>query len=70
MTERTKDAITRAICMETCAFKGEPACFTLPGDWPNPDCDEPGCAALADAVLALKLRALLDADAAHEANND
>jgi hypothetical protein len=44
------DTIDRAICAETCAYVGEPPCWSLPSDWPNPDCDEPGCSALADAA--------------------
>lgn len=58
----TADAIARTICWETCAFYGEPPCFTMtetdgpdmgkPLPWPNPHCDEPGCQALATAVLA------------------
>jgi hypothetical protein len=41
----------RAICAETCAFMGEPPCWNT-GGWPNPECDEPGCFALARAALA------------------
>jgi hypothetical protein len=50
-----------AICAEKCAFLGEPACFLHfdaagnPLPWPPEDCDEPGCMALAEAVVA-KLR--------------
>jgi len=51
----TIDKIARAICQERCAFYGEPACWTFnnePGTpWPNPNCDEPGCFALAKAVF-------------------
>ena len=46
------DTIRRAICREKCAFKGEPPCHALPGEWPNPNCDEPGCDAEAAAVEA------------------
>lgn len=52
-------AIARAICRETCAFKGDPPCFEVEADdegelpWPPPLCDEPGCMALAEAVAAL-----------------
>jgi hypothetical protein len=53
------DRIARAICQETCAFMGEPACWRLTewnGEdecpWPNPLCNNPGCQALAEAVLA------------------
>lgn len=53
MTDR--DKIARVICQEQCAFRGEPPCWQVSGEWPNPNCDEPGCHALADAVLeALK----------------
>ena len=53
MTDREK--IARAICREQCAFRGEPPCWQVSGEWPNPNCDEPGCHALADAVIeALK----------------
>lgn len=52
----TIDIIARAICREICAFHGEPACFNLPGDWPNPDCGGPNCHELAAAVAdALRL---------------
>jgi hypothetical protein len=53
------EEIARAICRETCAFMGEPPCFDVRGDqgevlpWPNPNCDEPGCHALAEAVAAI-----------------
>lgn len=56
MPDRT-DAIARAICAETCAFMGEPPCYTVtdyrgnPLPWPNPDCDDPGCQALAVAAV-------------------
>lgn len=55
MTDPT-DRIARAICREKCAFMGEPPCFdkSIFGEepWPNPYCDEPGCHALAAAVVA------------------
>jgi len=49
------DAIARMICLETCAFKGEPPCWELvdAGErvmFPPPTCDEPGCVALARAA--------------------
>ncbi|MBU8540793.1 hypothetical protein [Falsiroseomonas tokyonensis] len=54
-------AVTRAICRERCAFMGEPPCFEVCGDdgealpWPNPQCDDPGCEAMARAaVLAIQ----------------
>lgn len=55
----TVDKIARALCREKCAFYGEPPCFDLmagdgkPQAWPNPQCDEPGCFAEAEAVAAL-----------------
>ena len=54
----TWEPIARSICAETCAFRGEPACFLVEDDqgkplqWPAPACDEPGCEALAKRVLA------------------
>ena len=56
MTDDATDRIARAICREKCAFLGEPPCWDrtyFPGEpWPNPDCDEPGCMALATAAAA------------------
>lgn len=52
------DKATRALCREKCAFMGEPPCFEMRGDkgeelpWPNPNCNDPGCQAEAEAVLA------------------
>jgi hypothetical protein len=52
------DTIARALCREKCAFMGESPCFEVCGDngeqlpWPNPNCNEPGCHAEAEAVLA------------------
>lgn len=55
----TPDAIdraARAICRERCAFMGDPPCYDSQrfGNllWPNPDCDDPGCHALAKAALS------------------
>ncbi len=58
-------AVAKAICQEECGYRGEPACWKVPSDWdgekwiavwPNPNCDEPGCIALAWAALgALKV---------------
>ncbi|WP_199252628.1 hypothetical protein [Chachezhania sediminis] len=49
----TADTIARAICQERCAFKGEPACWqVVPDEWPNPNCDDPGCQALATVAMA------------------
>jgi hypothetical protein len=46
-----QDKITRAICAEQCAFMGEPPCWSFPGPWPNPECSDPGCHALAKAAV-------------------
>lgn len=47
------DDIELAICQESCAFRGEPPCWRIvPDDWPNPECDEPRCHALAASVIA------------------
>jgi hypothetical protein len=43
------DRVARAICTETCAFLGEPPCWKV-GPGLSPDCDEPGCLALATAA--------------------
>lgn len=54
----TTDQVARAICAETCAHMGEPPCYSVRDDqdkplpWPNPNCDEPGCQALALAAVA------------------
>jgi len=45
------DRTARAICAEQCAFMGEPPCHKLPGPWPNPECNDPGCHALAKAAV-------------------
>jgi hypothetical protein len=48
-----REQLARAICAESCAFRGEPPCWKAEGEpWPNPNCDEPGCHALADAARA------------------
>ena len=44
------DDVARAICAENCAFYGEPPCHNI-GEWPNTNCDEPGCMALAKAAF-------------------
>lgn len=47
------DTVTRAICAEWCAYRGDPPCWrdaSLP--FPPSACDEPGCEALAMAALA------------------
>lgn len=46
------EAMHRAICQENCAFRGEPACWEIEGEWPNPNCDEPGCHAKALAAMS------------------
>lgn len=48
--EQTVDVVARAICAEQCAMFGEPPCHAH--GWPNPNCDEPGCIALAMAACA------------------
>ena len=57
-TDRARkiDAVARAICRETCAYKGEPPCWELVEDgervmFPPPTCDEPGCMALAEVAV-------------------
>jgi hypothetical protein len=57
------EVVARAICREQCAFYGEPACFDIsnneggPMPWPNPNCTDPGCVALASvAVIAMRTR--------------
>lgn len=59
------DCIARAICAEKCAFMGEPPCWQI-GDGLSPDCDEPGCHALACAAFAAlpEIRALIENDLA------
>lgn len=48
-----RETVARAICREQCAYYGDPPCFKVDdAEWPNPNCDEPGCHALADAALA------------------
>jgi hypothetical protein len=44
------DIAARAICREKCAFYGEPPCWQISDEWPNPHCDEPGCSALGVAA--------------------
>jgi hypothetical protein len=52
------DAAARAACQERCAFMGEPPCWQVSGDWPNPECAEPGCGATSAVAVAAFLRAL------------
>jgi len=51
MDANQTDTIARAICAEKCAVYGDPPCWKT-GEWPNKECDEPGCVALAMAALA------------------
>jgi hypothetical protein len=52
------ERVAMSICQEQCSFMGEPPCYRARDDqdralpWPNPNCDEPGCFALAEAALA------------------
>jgi hypothetical protein len=57
MDKEKIDKVARAICRERCAFMGEPACWMITSiikgeKFPAPDCDDPGCEALAMAALA------------------
>jgi hypothetical protein len=45
------DTVAREICAEQCAEYGEPPCHKT-GPWPNEQCNEPGCMALAQAAIA------------------
>lgn len=54
-SDTTTDRLARAICAEQCAFYGEPACHRI-GPWPNPNCNDPGCIALAMAAAGAKAR--------------
>ncbi len=46
---RTIDAMARAICSSNCAYRGVAPCWSIWTDradameWPNPNCDAPGC---------------------------
>lgn len=60
-----RDAVARAICAERCAHMGEPPCFDAvfaDEPWPNPNCDDPGCHALADAALSAINGSVSDAE--------
>lgn len=50
LKSRAVEATARAVCQERCAFMGEPPCWKV-GEWPNTECDEPGCIAVATAAL-------------------
>ena len=49
------ERVAKAICSEQCAFMGEPPCWQAGGL--SPDCDEPGCLALAEAAIAAMISA-------------
>jgi hypothetical protein len=62
ITPELVEKVGKAICREQCAFMGEPPCWEVCADyddttkewkyvWPSPNCDEPGCVALAQAAL-------------------
>jgi len=52
-------SVAQAICRETCAFKGEPACYDVAADskgkltWPPAACDDPGCMTLAEVAIGV-----------------
>lgn len=50
-TDLRVQAIARRICRERCAYMGEPACWAVGGEWPNPNCDDPGCQAFAEVAV-------------------
>jgi hypothetical protein len=55
MTEDDRIAkVARAICAEKCAFMGDLPCWQI-GEGLSPDCDEPGCLALAQAAVAASI---------------
>jgi hypothetical protein len=49
------ERVARAICAESCAFRGEPPCYTfapeVEGQEWHDGCSEPGCIALAQAAI-------------------
>ena len=51
MSDILTNKIAHAICAERCAFRGEPPCYTVFSD-EKLTCDDPGCMALARAVVA------------------
>ena len=51
MSDDLRERVARAICAEKCAFMGEPPCYSVEGQWPNPVCSEPGCHAEAQAAI-------------------
>lgn len=54
--ERMVDAIARAVCSTNCAYRGVTPCWSVhthredAQEWPNPNCSEPGCLAIATEV--------------------
>lgn len=67
MTDLRKllDEAARRTCQEKCAMYGEPPCWLgSDGVWPNHECDEPGCDALAKACAEPIAAALLKAEEA------
>ena len=59
------DEAARRTCQEKCAMYGEPPCWLgSDGVWPNHECDEPGCDALAKACAEPIAAALLKAEEA------
>lgn len=53
MKDSEVEAVARAICAEKCAVYGEPPCHqVVPDEWPNPNCDEPGCHTYARVAIA------------------
>lgn len=62
------ERVAKAICREQCAFMGEPPCWQADGL--SPDCDEPGCLALAEAaIVAMRDPTEEMAEAASSARN-
>ena len=61
--------VARAICAEKCAYYGDQPCWKV-GDGLSPDCDEPGCEALARAAeVALKDVDIINWPRAQEENH-
>ncbi|MDP1702563.1 MAG: hypothetical protein Q8L53_16620 [Aestuariivirga sp.] len=48
--EADRNEAEKAICQDECAALGEPACWKVNAQWPNPNCDR--CGPLADLALA------------------
>lgn len=57
MDEELVKTVTKAICTEKCAFRGEPACHTFDGDFPPEGCQEPGCEFEARAAIQAMMEA-------------